>query len=76
MATEHDNPIARYSRRFLIWSFEHDGWWAPNGRGYTKEIAEAGIYDFGEAFDICVKANAYGPIYEAMVPVEQLKGRN
>lgn len=30
--------------RFLIWSFDHNQWWRPNGRGYTCNQSEAGRY--------------------------------
>ena len=29
---------------YLIWSWKHRAWWAPNGAGYTKDIMEAGRY--------------------------------
>jgi hypothetical protein len=29
---------------YLIWSFEHDGWWGPGEWGYVKHQAEAGRY--------------------------------
>lgn len=31
-------------RLYVIWSFDHEAWWRPNERGYTRELAEAGRY--------------------------------
>jgi len=56
--------------RWLIWSIEHDGWWMPNHRGYTKLIMSAGRYSYPEAREIIANAN-YGKFdrpNEAMVP--------
>jgi hypothetical protein len=39
---------------YLIWSYEHNAWWKPNQRGYTKNIAEAGRYTLAEAGEIVV----------------------
>lgn len=41
----------------LIWSLEHDGWWAPGGNGYTRELAEAGRYSEAAAAPILARAN-------------------
>jgi hypothetical protein len=43
---------------FLIWSLEHDGWWAPNEIGYTRELGEAGRYGKQHAGLILERANA------------------
>lgn len=29
---------------YLIWSFKHAQWWAPNENGYVPDIAKAGRY--------------------------------
>lgn len=29
---------------WLIWSNEHNAWWAPNSLGYTPSITKAGRY--------------------------------
>lgn len=39
--------------RYLIWSNEHRMWWRPNRSGYTRDIAQAGRYDKGDAIQIC-----------------------
>ena len=39
---------------FLIWSWEHRAWWAPNHRGYTVNVDEAGRYTVEEAARIVV----------------------
>ena len=59
------------THKFLIWSFEHMGWWRPARYGYTTDIAEAGLYDLEEAKAICQRANVVmenGIPNEAMVP--------
>lgn len=38
--------------KYLIWSFEHDAWWAPDRRGYTEDIEKAGRYSKDEAGEI------------------------
>ena len=43
--------------KYLIWSIEHDAWWAPQERGYTRSLVEAGIYDVADAQRIVAKAN-------------------
>lgn len=42
---------------FIIWSIEHDAWWCPMHRGYTKERRNAGTYTFEEALRIVKDAN-------------------
>ena len=38
--------------KYLIWSFKHDCWWAPNSRGYTPDIELAGRYSAHDAGEI------------------------
>jgi len=60
--------------RFYIWSYEHDAWWGPESRGYTKDKKEAGIYSAAEAVEICYMANRFlpdGVLNEKMVNVEE-----
>lgn len=47
------------NKKYLIWSLEHRGWWAPNSHGYTPVRSEAGRYDFDEALEIVTGANKY-----------------
>lgn len=47
---------------YYIWSFEHNGWWKRNNRGYTTNIRQAGKYAYNNAKQICDNANAYQPI--------------
>lgn len=51
-----------------IWSFEHNGWWAPNEMGYVPDRSRAGVYTMQRAVDICSGANV-GEINEAIVPL-------
>jgi hypothetical protein len=55
---------------FLIWSFEHDGWWGPGEHGYTTNVRKAGQYTLERAVEICAKANFTG-INEAIVPLRE-----
>jgi hypothetical protein len=43
--------------RYVIWSFEHQAWWAPDRRGYTEMLDQAGRYDDAEAQQIVRHAN-------------------
>jgi hypothetical protein len=63
-----DEPVEYY----LIWSFEHDGWW-KRGSGYTtgrQDFEEAGRFTEAEAKEICRKANFVG-FEEAMLPLTE-----
>jgi hypothetical protein len=40
--------------KYLIWSWQHHAWWAPNRRGYTRDVKEAGRYVWEDAADITV----------------------
>lgn len=42
--------------RWLVWSDDHGGWWKPNHRGYTRDIAMAGRYTLRQAQDIVIRA--------------------
>ena len=57
--------------RYLIWSFEHRGWWRPGSAGYTEgydDWEDAGLFTHERALEICNKANFVG-LNEAMVPL-------
>jgi len=55
--------------KYLIWSIEHNAWWAPNSRGYSTELSGAGIYERNEASKIIRGANRCGETNECMIPV-------
>lgn len=42
---------------WLIWSNEHNQWWAPFGNGYVAERAMAGRFTFDHALEIVADAN-------------------
>lgn len=42
--------------KWLIWSIEHDAWWAPNRKGYSS-LAYAGVYSYEDALAIVKGAN-------------------
>lgn len=48
-------PVA--SDAWLVWSFEHDAWWGPNGCGYNANVLRAGIYSEADAKEIERNAN-------------------
>ena len=54
---------------WLIWSIEHEAWWAPNRHGYTRVLALAGRYRTAEARDIVRDANVV-QFHECMIPAE------
>jgi hypothetical protein len=59
-------------REWLVWSYEHRGWWKPTLRGYTAELAEAGRYTLAQATEICEKANRYADtVQEKMVHISE-----
>lgn len=45
--------------KWLIWSIEHNAWWAPKRNGYVEDVREAGQYSYDEAIEIVQKANQY-----------------
>ena len=45
------------ARVYVIWSFEHQAWWAPDRRGYTEMLDQAGRYGEAEAQQIVRDAN-------------------
>lgn len=34
---------------WVVWSFEHQGWWRPKAEGYTPDLEEAGKFSRVEA---------------------------
>lgn len=53
---------------YLIWSFEHNAWWAPGECGYVGDADQAGRYTLKRAEEICLRANIPA-INEAIVPL-------
>ena len=37
---------------YLIWSYEHNSWWASGRSGYTCDLGQAGRYSAEEAGNI------------------------
>jgi hypothetical protein len=59
---------------WVVWSFEHDAWWAPGRLGYVQDLAAAGRYTKLEAIEIERHANQYlrdGVIREQALPLAQ-----
>ena len=57
---------------FVIWSIEHNAWWAPDRRGYVRDALRAGRYARDEAREIVDDANVRS-FEECMIPVECLE---
>lgn len=38
--------------KYLIWSFEHRMWWAPQAHGYVRDVARAGRYTADETVEV------------------------
>lgn len=55
---------------YLIWSYEHDGWWKENSTGYTDDVEQAGLYTEEQASQICNEANLFGKVNEVMRKAE------
>lgn len=53
---------------FLIWSIEHEAWWAPNECGYVRELDKAGVYDGQRARQIVERANTR-TFNECLIPL-------
>jgi hypothetical protein len=49
--------VKEESRDYVIWSFEHEAWWAPDRCGYTTLLEQAGRYGEAEAKQIVAEAN-------------------
>lgn len=45
---------------YLIWSNEHNAWWRPDGKGYTRVIENAGRYSREDAMKISRGLNFEG----------------
>lgn len=59
---------------YLIWSFEHDAWWAPRERGYTRDWTEAGRYSRERAAEIVELANFRpGVLHETFIPLRAIE---
>lgn len=79
--------LGHYACEWMIWSSEHNAWWACNRKGYARRVEKAGRYSFVEAVKICRDAcfdgdwtkNESGlhgkPPEEVMVPAPELIGR-
>lgn len=46
---------------WVVWSWEHGGWWAPYELGYVRELAAAGEYSKARALEIQENANRFRP---------------
>lgn len=62
---------------FLIWSWEHNAWWAESGRGYIarENHSQAGIFSLHNAYEIVLNANRAmkaGTCNEEMVPASKV----
>ena len=56
---------------YVIWSYEHNGWWRPDWCGYTNDLRQAGHYPEEETAKILKGANFENHINEVAIPVSQ-----
>jgi len=58
-------------RDVVIWSIEHQAWWAPDRWGYSDTLAGAGRYSRAEALQIVEDANVV-EFNECVIPLRAL----
>lgn len=67
----NENTPVYTDEKWLIWSIEHNGWWAPAERGYVHNKDDAGVYSYERACEIVAGANRdMQRPNEAMVKIE------
>ena len=52
--------MSEQAKDWLVYSREHNAWWAPDGPGYRIATEEAGRFTREEANDICDRASVLG----------------
>lgn len=73
----NENTPVYTDEKWLIWSIEHNGWWAPAERGYVHNKDDAGVYSYERACEIVAGANRdMQRPYEAMVKIEVKEKKN
>lgn len=55
--------------KYLVWSNEHQRWWAPNAQGYVWRVADAGRYTEEEAVKHALSGALNGILAKADVIV-------
>ncbi len=57
--------------KFVIWSIEHNSFWASDRCGYVKNFLSAGVYSYKEACEIVENANKHSDNkpQEAMIKI-------
>lgn len=80
LGEEIEVPTPAGFGEWLIWSNEHNAWWAPKNNGYVRSRAKAGRYSFEEASMIVEGANRHrdddAVPNEAMILDEQVVEKN
>ena len=54
---------------WLIWSIEHQAWWAADSCGYTRNLQQAGRYSRDAALEIVRTSNLVS-FEECAIPLE------
>jgi len=57
---------------FVIWSIQHQLWWAPGEAGYCGLVRDAGTYTRGHAERIVRAANLV-KFHECMIPLAAVR---
>lgn len=53
---------------YMIWSYEHNAWWAPEARGYTRNHMAAGNFTRDQALWHLSNSLVGGAMDEIIVP--------
>lgn len=56
-------------QQYLIWSHHHKTWWAANGRGYRRDVLDAGRYTLAETVQWLGRGCGCCQVPEVVIPV-------
>jgi hypothetical protein len=60
--------VSYHKKLYVIWSFEHGGWWASHRCGYVPTLSLAGRYTAEEALVILFGASHSHELRETAMP--------
>lgn len=59
LLTAYQEDKSEMTTIYLVWSMEHNCWWAPAHNGYVSKREEAGRYTYEQADEIVRGANEH-----------------